>query len=250
TSSVQTGLVLSVWRGVKAPKLICGDVPINCVVAFRAVQLDLQIPPEEGALPFDSRGSVCITISEESAQAIKRLPEMKSWSVQPTMAPGRGKKADGLMPGKQNKGKKSKTDAAKTKIRRGKYAKKAKHSKLGKKGKKKKAKGKNQEATTEVDAQLVAEEAREQADKKKKKKKPVAVSLSVQPPSSKEYRRTQTGFSVIRGQVQELLDLDQAAFPDAPAFSHEGLCRLKIDAAKERTRQQIIEESSEAIDAL
>lgn len=48
TSSVQTGLVLSVWRGVKAPKLICGDVPINCVVAFRAVQLDLQIPPEEG----------------------------------------------------------------------------------------------------------------------------------------------------------------------------------------------------------
>lgn len=193
---------------------------------------------------------MCITISEESAQAIKRLPEMKSWSVQPTMAPGRGKKADGLMPGKQNKGKKSKTDAAKTKIRRGKYAKKAKHSKLGKKGKKKKAKGKNQEATTEVDAQLVAEEAREQADKKKKKKKPVAVSLSVQPPSSKEYRRTQTGFSVIRGQVQELLDLDQAAFPDAPAFSHEGLCRLKIDAAKERTRQQIIEESSEAIDAL
>ncbi|CAK9028884.1 unnamed protein product [Durusdinium trenchii] len=47
TSSVETGMILSVWRGVKMPKLICGDTPINSVVAFRAVQLQLESASEE-----------------------------------------------------------------------------------------------------------------------------------------------------------------------------------------------------------
>lgn len=48
-SSVELGLVTSVWKGVKAPKLHSAPTPINNAVAFRALQLTAQSPDEAGA---------------------------------------------------------------------------------------------------------------------------------------------------------------------------------------------------------
>ena len=40
--TVELGLVISVFKGVKAPKLHPGDVPISSCSAFRVLQLDLE----------------------------------------------------------------------------------------------------------------------------------------------------------------------------------------------------------------
>ena len=34
-------MVLSAWRGIKAPKLNAGDTPINSCVGFRVIELEL-----------------------------------------------------------------------------------------------------------------------------------------------------------------------------------------------------------------
>lgn len=44
---VELGLVTSVWRGVKAPKLYSGETPVNSVYAFRVLQLEIVLESEE-----------------------------------------------------------------------------------------------------------------------------------------------------------------------------------------------------------
>lgn len=41
-SGVELGVIVSVWRGIKAPKVYAGEVHVNSCPAFRAVALDLQ----------------------------------------------------------------------------------------------------------------------------------------------------------------------------------------------------------------
>ena len=38
---LELGMVMSIWKGVRNPRLITGDSPINSVVAFRAVALEM-----------------------------------------------------------------------------------------------------------------------------------------------------------------------------------------------------------------
>lgn len=39
---VEMGLVISVWRGIKAPKLFSGSTNVSSCVAFRVVVLDME----------------------------------------------------------------------------------------------------------------------------------------------------------------------------------------------------------------
>ena len=48
-SELQVGLVLSVWKGVKAPRLYSGETPIDSCVAFRAVELSMEDTSQEAA---------------------------------------------------------------------------------------------------------------------------------------------------------------------------------------------------------
>ena len=44
---VEMGLVVSVWRGIKVPKLYTGAVNVNSCVAFRVISLDMDPSKEE-----------------------------------------------------------------------------------------------------------------------------------------------------------------------------------------------------------
>lgn len=39
--SLELGLVLSVWKGIKSPKLVATECHVNACTAFRAVSLDI-----------------------------------------------------------------------------------------------------------------------------------------------------------------------------------------------------------------
>ena len=54
----QIGMVLTVWKGVKAPKPCSSEVPINGCVAFRAVCLE----PASHAQDCSGVGDACIYI--------------------------------------------------------------------------------------------------------------------------------------------------------------------------------------------
>ena len=194
---------------------------------------------------MDNSGSVRVTISEDSAQAVLRLPDMQGWAVNPTMVRGSGKKSASLMSGEQKAthelGKGGRGKRKRSHLGR---AKKAKHASDGGK-RKKKLKGKKK---GEVEKECAKGD--EKKRKRKKKTKPVLVSLSVEPPTFKDYRRTNKGYALIRGQVSELIELDHKAFQNAPAFSNDGLCRLKLAPAEGKTKEQIIHECHEAVDAL
>ena len=40
-SGIEMGMILTCWRGVKAPKIFSGPVNVNACVAFRAVALEV-----------------------------------------------------------------------------------------------------------------------------------------------------------------------------------------------------------------
>lgn len=42
-------MVVSAWRGIKAPKLHAGETPVNSCVAFRVIQLEIGDPKAESA---------------------------------------------------------------------------------------------------------------------------------------------------------------------------------------------------------
>jgi hypothetical protein len=38
---LEIGLILSVWKGIKSPKVVASDCHVNSCMAFRAISLDL-----------------------------------------------------------------------------------------------------------------------------------------------------------------------------------------------------------------
>ena len=49
-ASVEVGMVLTVWKGVKAPKQFGGPVPVGSCCAFRAVALDVEDPDQDASM--------------------------------------------------------------------------------------------------------------------------------------------------------------------------------------------------------
>ena len=47
----EVGLVTSVWKGCKAPKMISSEVPIAACFAFRAMILDIDTSEDRFSLP-------------------------------------------------------------------------------------------------------------------------------------------------------------------------------------------------------
>ena len=80
-----------------------------------------------------------------------------------------------------------------------------------------------------------------------KKAQPVLPAADVGPSS---FRRTPAGREVIKSQMEELMALDQAAFPGSPAFSLEGKCRMKFNGADKVMWKDLLEASGRAFESM
>ena len=68
---IELGFVLSVWKGIKAPKLHHEEVPIESCPAFRVLQLDLKDEdPDLSADWVASKTSTAYVVRMESLVAI------------------------------------------------------------------------------------------------------------------------------------------------------------------------------------
>ena len=43
---LEIGLVMSVWKGVKSPKVVSGECHVNSCMAFRVISLDIEDPDD------------------------------------------------------------------------------------------------------------------------------------------------------------------------------------------------------------
>lgn len=68
-SGIELGMVLSVWKGVKNPRLFAGETHVNSCVAFRAVALEM-VDQENNAEWWCSSTSVAWVVRLESLVCI------------------------------------------------------------------------------------------------------------------------------------------------------------------------------------
>ena len=135
-SSVELGLVLSIFKGIKAPKVFSGEASAKSIMAFRAVGLDMvlgglpnfsfvwafrnsnsiqkvlsgqekcqtsifveNIPGVTfvaGVHPEDGGGQVTIRLTEASNEVLEKVSGLQRWRVAPPMT--RGSKIPGAAP--------------------------------------------------------------------------------------------------------------------------------------------------------
>eukprot|EP00435_Cladocopium_sp_Y103_P038496 s1840_g10.t1 len=74
-SGIELGFVVSVWKGVKAPKLHSGQTNVNSCVSFR-------VHPEDGD------GQLKVVLTSESAEVLEKVPGLQRWHVGPPMTRG------------------------------------------------------------------------------------------------------------------------------------------------------------------
>eukprot|EP00438_Fugacium_kawagutii_P012511 Skav212719 [mRNA] locus=scaffold113:730213:738201:- [translate_table: standard] len=90
-AAIEVGMIVSVWRGVRKPRLAVSEVPIDGVSAFRVLQL---LPAEkESAEPEGQNYDLEVKLSQASAEAIPLAAELETWTVEPTMVRGQKRKA-------------------------------------------------------------------------------------------------------------------------------------------------------------
>lgn len=81
---VEVGLVTSIWRGVKAPRLYSGETPLNSIFAFRVLQLEIVLKDgdESAEDPTDWEVGPCSfawTVRLESMVAVMDV-ESSAWA--------------------------------------------------------------------------------------------------------------------------------------------------------------------------
>lgn len=69
TSEVDIGMVITVWKGVKKPKVHPGEVPINSVAAFRAVVMEM-VDTEDATRWRCHARSICTVVRPQALVAI------------------------------------------------------------------------------------------------------------------------------------------------------------------------------------
>ena len=163
-----------------------------------------------GQAPASGGGEVQVLLTQDSADAVQRVGQVKRWTVGPTMT--RGAKAA------QKLARPKKAAAPKAKVF-------VKRTLLKKKQK--------------IHPPLKLEEPA--------KKKP---DLDNPEPSENMYRRTAAGRAVIQIQMQILFDLDAETFKSKPTFSADGKCRMAFQGASAFTKAMILEHSAQAMERM
>eukprot|EP00435_Cladocopium_sp_Y103_P027532 s2415_g6.t2 len=116
-SGIDIGMILSVWKGVKQPKLHASGTPVESVSAFRVLVLSVEDPDqtpvrdwkcndrsmayvcrlealvtvldcESSSIPVDNAGDVKIKLTQQSAAALEKVEGLDTWTVLPTMIRG------------------------------------------------------------------------------------------------------------------------------------------------------------------
>ena len=177
----------------------------------------LLYPGEE---PEAGDGKMKITLSQESADMLVLLEEMRKWRVQPTMTRG--------------------ANSVKTKPTHVK-------SFVGVDVKKKRRRG-----------MKVKKELKEKKEKKKKKKHIPANSTkdnvqeikAADDIEEKDIRRGPGGQANIRILVQDLYDTDRQLFPKNPCFDEHGKCRMSFQGASLRTWEEILDASPATMESM
>ena len=150
-----------------------------------------------------------MTLTPESADVLGRIPEMKQWKVAPTMTRGaKGRSLKQAMARRAQKARKALTNPKKKRKLR----------------------------------------RAQQTSKKSEKKKSAPVHLDTEDVSEATFRRTAQGREAIRAQILELNELDRNAFPKAPAFSPQGMCKLKFQGAEKFTWDDVLRNAAPAIE--
>ena len=144
-----------------------------------------------------NKGNVKIKLSPESADAITRMSDMETWTVQPTMVRGRKPLIDPASPTEPT---------AEDAIRR----------KYNTKGKKANPGGKKVEDTKPKKHILKAKAPRPEAE----------VDPDAAPKAS-DYHRSKASRALITKRLEELNRLDCDRFPQNPLFDVDGNCRMK-----------------------
>ena len=163
-------------------------------------------------MPSDGDGEVLITLTETSAEILAKIPELKTWSVAPTMT--RGSKGKGI--------------------------KRAKLVKVQAKGGQSLVEKKKQDTVKKKD----------KAEKKEKKEKKKKITVNTDELTDADFRRTPQGRQNIENVMKELYSLDQKAFPTGPAFTPEGHCRMKFEGASKFTWDEMLKASGRAMESL
>ena len=154
-----------------------------------------------------------VTFTHPTAEVLAKIPELKTWSVAPTMT--RGSKGKGI---KRKRDKLTKAHA------KG-------HSLVAKK------------KETSV-------KKKEKAEKKEKKEKKSKITVKTDGLTNAGFRRTPQGRQNIENVMKELYSLDQKGFPAAPAFTPEGHCRMKFEGASKFTWDKALTTSGKAMESL
>lgn len=156
--------------------------------------------------PINGNDDMKIRLTDASANVLVKVPELKRWSVQPTMTRGARKVAQKVA---------QKINAKKLK------------SKNVKKGLKLKCK---------------------KARKAKKKSQPKVVKLDVSEISPASFRRTIEGRGNVTYMLRQIVELDEKAFPLAPAWGPTGTLRMKFEGADQFQLEKVLEAAPKAIE--
>ena len=156
-----------------------------------------------------------ITLSEDSASVLEKVPTLKKWSVSPPMTRGaraaaqKASEAAGAAAAAaeapKNKGKKTKLKTLKMHV---------KHPK----------------------------------EKKDKKSKPV---IPIGDHTADSIRRNSKGKAAVVDLMTAIIEADEKTFPASPAFHvTEGFCRMDFEGAKDITRAMVIENAPKAFESM
>lgn len=151
-----------------------------------------------GVQPMGNKGNVKIKLSPESGDAISRISDMETWTVQPTMVRGRKPLVD---PGNPSELSQDDVIRRKYKVMKGK-----KTNPGGTKG---------------------AEAKTKKHILKAKAPRPEAEVEPEGPPTASDYRRSKASRALITKRLEELNRLDCDRFPQNPLFDVDGNCRMK-----------------------
>eukprot|EP00434_Breviolum_minutum_P014747 symbB.v1.2.013002.t1/scaffold912.1/size152940/8 len=166
-----------------------------------------------------------VTLTQESCDCLGLVSEIDVWSVGPTMVRGAKPKATA--------GPEKEIEAPKKKRRRFGIRRLISKQPDGKKTKKKPKRSKRRNAGQVVDSGSDVEDS----------------ALPIEPNAS-HFKRTQAGRKCIVRMLQILYNLDASAFPAAPAFDADGVCRLKTESAHGKVWSELRESGPSCIESM
>lgn len=173
-------------------------------------------------MPTSNRGSVKVTLTQESCDCLALVSGIDVWSVAPTMVRGAKSKATA---GPEKEIEPPKKKRKRFRVRR----------MISKKpdGKKTNKKPKRKNAGQVVDSGSDVED----------------FALPIEPNES-HFKRNQAGRKCIVRMLQILYNLDASAFPAAPAFDADGVCRLKTESAHGKVWSELRESGPRCIETM